>query len=247
MTFVLAVALAWSITAPVVAQEAENALRLQQEAEQAFNERDYAKAETLFRRLADLREATVGSEHADTVWSLFYLGLVFELQGKNAETNQLLPRSKSLELLWVIEQGNAPRALELLEAGADANAQTPYGYTALMYASLTGQTHVMNQLVARGADVNRKTPKGVTALLQAVKFGDPEAVRLLLSNGADPNPRDGDGLSALKWARLRLSMAPPGRSVVRMAERLPSGDLSYSTKEELREVIELLKKAGAKE
>jgi len=238
-----------SMTSPTtIAQDIDESRRLQQEGEQAFNAGEYAKAEILFWRVLPYQEKALGSEHVDTVRSIFYLGAALQGQGKNAEAAALLRRSSSVELLFAINDGNAKRALTLLERGANPNARNPRGFSALMYAGRAGQTRVIKALLDKGADANTGSSDGTTALIESVKFGDPEAVRLLLSRVADVNTQDGKGESALRWAQKRLADAPEDRSLLSdLPERTEYGDLAFATKKELREIVEMLKRAGAKE
>ena len=64
--------------------------------------------------------------------------------------------------------GRARKATEtaalLVERGADVNAATSDGRTALMRASYGGHTETAALLVERGADVNAATSNGETAL-----------------------------------------------------------------------------------
>jgi ankyrin repeat protein len=71
----------------------------------------------------------------------------------------------------------------LLDHGADANAKTPGGYTALMSAPLNGQKAMVQLLIDRGADISAKDVSGRTAVEYAQDQHRSEIVGLL--NGAD--------------------------------------------------------------
>ena len=121
-------------------------------------------------------------------------------------------------------------------------AANPSGETALMMASLRGQTALVQRLLDRGAAVNRsgwsplhyaasapdddalklllqrgaavdaRAPNGMTPLMMAASEGPSSAVSLLLAAGAQPGLRNNQGQSAADCARQR------GRD--RLAERL---------------------------
>jgi tetratricopeptide (TPR) repeat protein len=223
--------------------------RLQQEAEQAFNRGDHCKAETLLRRLLATQEEAFGPEHPDTAQNLSYLVAALEAQGKDVKADPLFQRLAAVQLLVAIDSGDVQHALALLERGADPNARGPGGGTALMYAGLCGQTQVMKSLLDMGADPNLQSLDGRTALMHSITFGDPEAVRLLLSSGAEVNARNDKGETALTLAHARLSIAVEDRSgleVQHLPDRTQDGDLTYATKKELGEIIEVLKRAGAR-
>ena len=70
------------------------------------------------------------------------------------------------------------------EAGADVNAKTMSGVTALMGAVDGGHADTVKLLIDAGADVNAKTDKGFTALMGAANLGHAEVVKLLVEAGA---------------------------------------------------------------
>lgn len=78
----------------------------------------------------------------------------------------------------------------LLDQGANPNARTPAGTTALMLA--TGDLEKVRLLVDRGADANARSVTGRTPLLIAAsRAGAGPVVKFLLAHGADPNAKDG--------------------------------------------------------
>ena len=105
----------------------------------------------------------------------------------------------------------------LLKAGADVNAKTKDGETALMVALLEGHTESVNALIKAGADVNAKDIKGGTALMLAALYGQAEDIKLLLNAGADVNARnDIDGKRAVDIARKRQKLK--GTDALRLLE-----------------------------
>ena len=111
-------------------------------------------------------------------------------------------------LLAATRAGDIPRALALLDAGADPDTapgqadrdQRPV----LMLAALLPDTRLLRALIARGADVNRASG-GITPLLAASRdswHGRAEAVLTLLANGASPLVTDAEGNTPLHGAVL---------------------------------------------
>jgi ankyrin repeat protein/serine/threonine protein kinase len=88
----------------------------------------------------------------------------------------------------------------LVDGGADVNAVTMNGRTALMYASSEGNVDVMRLLVDGGANVNAVKEYGKTALMSASKRGNMDVVRLLVNGGADMNAVDISGKTMLMFA-----------------------------------------------
>jgi ankyrin repeat protein len=86
----------------------------------------------------------------------------------------------------------------LLDGGADVNAATTNGSTALMWA--TGQPETVRLLIDHGADVNAKSRSGDTALLTATRRANAESMKILLARGANPKEVTADGSDLLKAA-----------------------------------------------
>lgn len=100
--------------------------------------------------------------------------------------------------------GKAEIAKFLLDKGADVDAVTAHGRSALMIASSRGATDLVDLFCRRGADVDYQTSEGKTALMEACESGNVEVVRLLLKNGASVDlrtePKETSGTSALMFA-----------------------------------------------
>jgi len=79
-------------------------------------------------------------------------------------------------------------ALErLLEQGADVDAKTPDGTTALHWASYWDNVQAAERLIRARADVNAANELGATPLWNASMNGSAPMVRVLLRAGADPD------------------------------------------------------------
>jgi ankyrin repeat protein len=75
----------------------------------------------------------------------------------------------------------------LLEEGADANAATADGTTALHWASYWDDVGAAERLLRAGADVDAANDLGATAVWNASVNGSAPMVRVLLRAGADPD------------------------------------------------------------
>jgi ankyrin repeat protein len=76
----------------------------------------------------------------------------------------------------------------LLDAGADANAKTSSGATALHQAAGAGSLEAVQALLAKGAEVDaRESMWQQTPLVFAASYNRPDVIRALLAAGADPN------------------------------------------------------------
>jgi len=89
----------------------------------------------------------------------------------------------------------------LIAGGADVNAVTPSGCTALHYAAREGQVRTAELLLAHGANATAKTTLGQTPLHLAVCRGHEDIVTLLIEKGADTSAKDRDGKTPLDHAR----------------------------------------------
>ena len=102
----------------------------------------------------------------------------------------------------------------LLERGADANAVSADGSTALAWAAIRGNSAVARLLLAAGANPDLANAYGVVPVSLAIENGAAEVARLLLENGADPNVERGNGETALMTA-LRLGQIDMVKQLLR--------------------------------
>lgn len=109
--------------------------------------------------------------------------------------------------------------LYLLTRGADVNAKTDSGKTAVSIASTSGNVDAINTLADYGADLNAVDDRGWTPLMRAVCVEEIDAVGTLLLRGAEVNFGKESGKTALALAK----------------------------KNDQPEIVELLKYAGAVE
>jgi len=107
-------------------------------------------------------------------------------------------------LVYAARAGSIDAARVLLDAGADVNQTTRYGWSALLAATQNQNYQMAKFLIERGADVNLANKGGWTPLYLAtdnrnIEGGDYptrtadmdslEYIKLLLDKGADPNAR----------------------------------------------------------
>jgi len=109
--------------------------------------------------------------------------------------------------------GDVAKAIDLLDRGADVNAQVrsnesqsaDWGSTPLHFAARDGQLELAQLLIARGANVNAKSDRGVTPLHKAVEHADVAA--LLIEKGGKLEIADGRGRTPLHWAAIEPDTA----------------------------------------
>lgn len=117
------------------------------------------------------------------------------------------------DLLRAAAEGNATLLKTILAQGADVNAATDQGYTALMLAVSGGFGSMIMDLLDKGAEVNRVTAKGYTALIMAVAEERTPIVQALLQHGADIKQKTGAGSTALDLAKERKN-----KEIIRLLE-----------------------------
>jgi len=124
----------------------------------------------------------------------------------------LNPRAKQ-DALGSTPQPTAAIVRALLDGGADVNAVTNEGGTALMYAVSAGDPEIVRTLTEKGARVNARNNRGQPALMIAIETAlinmesDPavvqrtaSVVRVLVDHGADVNAAGNEGETALMYA-----------------------------------------------
>ena len=113
--------------------------------------------------------------------------LLFVCQSVDAQTEEISKLNNAL--LKAAVKGDALETEALLQAGADVDAISNSGQTALMYAVMRNHIEVVDLLLDAGADVNAKIKSsGATALMYATMHGYTEVMRLLLNAEADLDP-----------------------------------------------------------
>ena len=75
----------------------------------------------------------------------------------------------------------------LIDHGADVNATTTQGFTALIYASRDGFLKTVKHLVTNGAEVDAQTSFGYTALMVSFDLLIPTKIVFILHTGKVPN------------------------------------------------------------
>ncbi len=73
----------------------------------------------------------------------------------------------------------------LLDQGADINSRDAHGLTALMRASVKGQTQLVKTLAEHGADLDVTAKLNLSALMLAVINGYTDIAQTLVEAGAD--------------------------------------------------------------
>ena len=147
------------------------------------------------------------------------------------------------------QAGDLNRVQTLLDSGADLNAKDETTRTSLMYATIKNHRDVVQLLLDRGADVNMRNDLGETALTLAAQQGHPEIAQVLIRKGANVNVQDNSGLAPVVHAAQSNHLATlkvlldEGRADVSGDQ----GQRALRAAQEHPDLIELLKKAGAKE
>lgn len=100
-------------------------------------------------------------------------------------------------LIQAAEGGQTAAAVALVHQGADINAVSGDGTTALMWAAHRDDRALLNALLEAHANVKLANHYGATALAEAAEFGDAAVIGELLKAGADPDSPNADGQTAL--------------------------------------------------
>jgi len=106
-------------------------------------------------------------------------------------------------LVEAIQPGSIEILAMLLDAGADPNAVSREGFSALYSSVVNGNASAAQLLLDRGADPNggQHPHKGVTPLHRAAQKGDEQMVSVLLNAGADGRRRNDNGRTPADEAR----------------------------------------------
>lgn len=120
---------------------------------------------------------------------LIYVGLSAMIKSEPAHLAGMqgaLPKGLEVnELFDVPADGYAKTAELLLSKGANPNAQTEDGQTALMYAAQSGDVELVKTLLNKGADPTLQNRGGFTALQLAISLQRTSVIELLKQAEAD--------------------------------------------------------------
>jgi len=165
--------------------------------------------------------------------------------------------AKWAPLLATAVSGDMQAVEELLAKGADVNAKSDRGLSALHSAAVFGHRDIVELLIEKGADVNAKAERslwdeGMTALHGSCVKGQKDVAELLIAKGADVNAKSKNG-----YTPLHIATTEGYRDVVELLiakgadvnardyyGRLP---LSSAKSRNHTEITELLRKHGARE
>ncbi|KAF4447144.1 hypothetical protein F53441_9289 [Fusarium austroafricanum] len=106
-------------------------------------------------------------------------------------------------LVHAARTNNLKDTYELLDAGADINAQPSISGSALHEAASLGYLIMVNALIKQGAGINAKAPSGVPPLQGAAAGGHIDVVKLLIQQGANRDQTSGVRGTALHAAAMR--------------------------------------------
>ena len=140
-----------------------------------------------------------------------YLELIPLLQQRGLDINVLIPWINPFDLIEVscnvlqaaVHVSRVEDIHQLLDMGADVNAQGGVFGNALHAAACCGKVKVVQLLLDKGADVNAQGGEYGNALQAAANSSNVGVVQLLLDKGADVNAQGGEFGNALQAAAYR--------------------------------------------
>jgi len=83
------------------------------------------------------------------------------------------------------KDNDLPRAVQLLDMGADPNSLVGDSFNALHMAAIHGRLEILKTLLGRGAVLEGRTSYGASALLFAALYDRLEMCLFLIARGAD--------------------------------------------------------------
>jgi ankyrin repeat protein len=164
---------------------------------EALCKNDFERLNRLLKKGADINKPSTTSEEDFNPLGVAVSRGQFEVakflidNGANVNYKNA-PRDEAALLIAVSNKTNAQVKIikYLCASGADVNAKTNSGCTAVSMASFHNNLPVLTELVSQqNADVNESIPTRFQPLFAACLKGDLETCRFLLEHNADPNAR----------------------------------------------------------
>jgi ankyrin repeat protein len=123
--------------------------------------------------------------------------------------------------------------------------------TPLMVAAYNGDLEMVKLLLGKGAKVNTSPDEGVAAIDEAISQNHPDVVKLLLENGADPNhhvlgARPLHHAAYYGYPQIVSLLIDHGADINAKSISDNKTPLAIAIQHKHLDVVELLKKAGAK-
>ena len=136
-------------------------------------------------------------------------------------------------------------AKQLLNKGAEVNANDEYGNTPLHIAAFKADLEVVRLFLHRGANIKAKDSNGNTALHSASNRGHLKVVEVLLAKGAEIEAKDSNGNTPLHFASMCGRLKVAGLLLDKGAEvnandKYENTPLHYACSQGNSEVVSLL-------
>ncbi|KAH0569139.1 kinase D-interacting substrate of 220 kDa B isoform X2 [Cotesia glomerata] len=156
----------------------------------------------------------------------------------------------STALILAATKGKIQFVRELINHGADVNAEDADNWTALLCAAKEGHTEVCLELLEHGADLEHRDLGGWTALMWASYKGHLATVTLFLSRGADVNAHGNYHISSLLWAAGRghveiVKQLVVNGAKVNVGDKYGTTALIWASRKGNLEIVDTLLRAGA--
>ncbi|KYN42277.1 hypothetical protein ALC56_03415 [Trachymyrmex septentrionalis] len=156
----------------------------------------------------------------------------------------------STALILAATKGKIHFVRELINHGADVNAEDADNWTALLCAAKEGHTEICLELLEHGADLEHRDMGGWTALMWTTYKGKSATVTMLLGRGADVNAHGNFHISSLVWAAGR-GYTDIVKDLIAHGAKVNVGDkygttaLIWASRKGTIEIVDNLLKAGA--
>lgn len=142
-------------------------------------------------------------------------GFMESLKGTEAKTNSTAQcyfaggglGENDMKLFAASGAGDAPLVEQLIEAGANVNADDSLKRTPLFAAVFCNHPQAVNLLIDRGSDINARDFSGLSPVHAAVVVGAMDAVKALIAKGANLDIQNTAGRTPLHLAAATNQIA----------------------------------------
>jgi Ankyrin repeats (3 copies) len=144
------------------------------------------------------------------------------------------------DLIYRLNFGSAADVQLLLDKGANPNAKTPQGESALDVALERNDAETFGMakaLIDKGADTNDIDKSGNPPIVNAIRYKEPDIVKMLIEKGVDVHIKTPEGIPLIEYAK-RYGDTDTAKSIQAIFDKEKAYQDSLRTPERFKQFVQ---------